>query len=232
MQQKYRAKAKLRFCMCPTVCRRWGRVQLRPIAHWAANGHVSVEVGAKVPVSTDNVKLNITLIWVSVRKMPQNMAGQAKIGEQFTKSVKVLLQKDMVNVVPAAGSGQSEHRFLVVRTSKEADMSILGPQPLNIVFEDGEVEVIHISLEILDPKSVDLGDNVSIEMATGEIVFDYDDEDQADRRIPVSAPNTFALVGTAIMIAEADMFGFCSREKASVYRHIPGDIEGPGDMFR
>jgi hypothetical protein len=111
-------------------------------------------------------------------------------------------------------------------------MTLLGPQPLNIVFADGETEVIQVSFQFLDPKSVDLGDEISIEMSTGEIIFNYEDEDETYRRIKVSAPNTFALVGTAIMIAEADIAGFCSRQNASVYRHLPGDIKAPGDMFR
>jgi hypothetical protein len=111
-------------------------------------------------------------------------------------------------------------------------MILLGPQPLSIALSDGEIETVLVSFQILEPKSVDLGDDVSVEMATGEIVFEYDDEDTTDRRIAVSAPNTFALIGTAIMIAEADLTGFCMRQNATVYRHLPGDVKGPGDMFR
>lgn len=111
-------------------------------------------------------------------------------------------------------------------------MTLLGPQPLNILFDDGETDVIHVSLELLGSENIDLGDGVFVEMARGEIIFEYDDEDETDRRLPVSAPNTFALVGTAIMIAEADITGMYIRDGATVHRHVPGDVKGPGDKFR
>jgi hypothetical protein len=118
------------------------------------------------------------------------------------------------------------------KDTKGDDMTVLGPQLLNIVYDDGETEVIRVSFRILTAESIDLGDNISVEMETGEIIFEYDDEDEAPRKLAVSAPNTFALVGTAIMIAEADIMGLCNRQKATVYRYMPGDVKKPGDMFR
>jgi hypothetical protein len=109
-------------------------------------------------------------------------------------------------------------------------MELLGPQTLTLVHEDGDKEKLDVFVRIIGSSSVPLGDGIMFDLVDGEILFRY--EDGEERAIPVSAPNSLAMIGTAFMIAEAETKGLCSRENAAVYRHLLGDIKGPGDMFR
>jgi hypothetical protein len=81
----------------------------------------------------------------------------------------------------------------------------------------------------MSPSTHDLGEGVDYVDEAGEVHIEFED---GERRLPVSGDNTLALVGNAIMIAEAYIEGICLREGGQVYRHILGDVKKSGDMFR
>lgn len=108
-------------------------------------------------------------------------------------------------------------------------MQSLGPHTITHVSDNGEEQEVHVTVYFTGPQTHDLGEGVEYVEEAGEVYLEFEDE---ERRLPTSGDNTLALVGNAIMIAEAYIQGICLREGGRVYRHILGDVKKPGDMFR
>jgi hypothetical protein len=108
-------------------------------------------------------------------------------------------------------------------------MQSLGPHTIIYVSDDGDEQEINISINFLGQEPRDLGEGVNYASEVGEVFVQFQD---GERRLPISADNTLALVGVGIMIGEAYIRGICLREGGSVYRHLVGDCEGAGRMFR
>jgi hypothetical protein len=107
-------------------------------------------------------------------------------------------------------------------------MQSLGPHIITHLSDDGEEQEIHVTINFLGQKTIKLSKSDYL-LETGEVYFEFED---GESRLPISGDNTLALVGNAIMIAEAYIEGICAREGGSVYRNIAGDVKRPGDMFR
>ena len=108
-------------------------------------------------------------------------------------------------------------------------MESLGPHTITYVSDDGEEQEIHVTINFLGQVNRDLGEGVNYVSQVGEVFVQFED---GERRLPITAHNTLALVGVGIMIAEAYIRGICLREGGSVYRDLVGDCEGTGRMFR
>jgi hypothetical protein len=108
-------------------------------------------------------------------------------------------------------------------------MESLGPHTITHISDNGEEQEIHVTINFLGQQTHDLGERVDYVDEAGEVYIEFEDD---ERRLPVSGDNTLALVGNAIMIAEAYIEGICLREGGWVYRHIIGDAKKTGDMFR
>jgi hypothetical protein len=108
-------------------------------------------------------------------------------------------------------------------------MQSLGPHTITYVSDDGDEQEIHVTINFLGQQNHDLGEGVEYVDEAGEIFLEFD---EGKRRLPISGENTLALVGNAIMIAEAYIEGICLSAGGQVYRHILGDVTKPGDMFR
>ena len=108
-------------------------------------------------------------------------------------------------------------------------MQSLGPHKITHISDNGEEQEIHVTIYFTGQQTHDLGEGVDFIDEVGEIYIEFEDD---ERRLPISGDNTLALVGNAIMIAEAYIEGICLREGGQVYRHIAGDVKKPGDMFR
>jgi hypothetical protein len=108
-------------------------------------------------------------------------------------------------------------------------MRTLGPHILTYLSDDGEEQEIHVTINFLGQVTRDLGEGVNYVSQVGEVFVQFED---GERRLPITAHNTLALVGVGIMIAEAYIRGICLREGGSVYRDLVGDCEGTGRMFR
>jgi hypothetical protein len=107
-------------------------------------------------------------------------------------------------------------------------MQSLGPHTIIYVSDDGDEQEIHVTVYFTGQQTHDLGEGVEYIDEAGEVFIEFEDD---KRRLPIFGDNTLALVGTAIMIAEAWINGICAREGGSVYRNIAGDVKKPGDMF-
>jgi hypothetical protein len=107
-------------------------------------------------------------------------------------------------------------------------MQSLGPHTITYVSDDGDKQEIHVTVYFTGQKTHNLGKGVDYIEEAGEVLIAFEDD---QRRLPIFGDNTLALVGTAIMIAEAWINGICAREGGSVYRNIAGDVKKPGDMF-
>jgi hypothetical protein len=121
-----------------------------------------------------------------------------------------------------------KHRFIAVIIIEEANMQSLGPHTIKRITNDGEEQEIHVTVYFTGQQSHDLGEGVEYIEEAGEVHLEFEDD---ERRLPIFGDNTLALVGSAIMIAEAYIHGICAREGGSVYRNIAGDVKKPGDMF-
>ncbi|MCA3695997.1 hypothetical protein [Aquidulcibacter sp.] len=108
-------------------------------------------------------------------------------------------------------------------------MRTLGPHIITHRADDGEEQEIHVTINFLGQVTRDLGEGVNYVSEIGEVFVQFED---GERRLPITAHNTLALVGVGIMIAEAYIRGICLREGGSVYRDLVGDCEGTGRMFR
>ena len=108
-------------------------------------------------------------------------------------------------------------------------MLTLGPHTITHVSDDGDEQEIHVTINFLGQVTRDLGEGVNHVSEVGEVFVQFED---GERRLPISAHNTLALVGVGIMIGEAYIRGICLREGGSVYRDLVGDCEGAGQMFR
>lgn len=108
-------------------------------------------------------------------------------------------------------------------------MESLGPHTITHVSEDGDEQDIQVSINFLGQVMRDLGEGVEYASETGEVFLQFED---GERHLPISADNTLALVGVGIMIGEAYLRGICLSEGGSIYRDLPGDCEGAGQMFR
>jgi hypothetical protein len=107
-------------------------------------------------------------------------------------------------------------------------MQSLGPHIITYVSYDGDEQEIHVTVYFTGQQSHDLGEGVEYIEEAGEVYLEFED---GESRFPVSGENTLALVGNAIMLTEAHIKGICLRVGGTVYRHIAGDVQKPGDMF-
>jgi hypothetical protein len=130
---------------------------------------------------------------------------------------------------------QFEHHDIQATTIQEDDMIELGPHKVTHVSDGGEEQDIHITIRCLGKVSLkedeidDEIDEVDFEDEAGEVFLQFED---GERTLPICADNNLALVGVGIMIAEAYLEGICARKGGSIYNLQPGDVRGPGDMFR
>jgi hypothetical protein len=108
-------------------------------------------------------------------------------------------------------------------------MESLGPHIITHVSDDGDEQDIQVIINFLGQVTHELGEGVNYVSEVGEVFLQFED---GERRLPISAHNTLALVGVGIMIGEAYVRGICLREGGSVYRNLVGDCEGAGQMFR
>jgi hypothetical protein len=130
---------------------------------------------------------------------------------------------------------QSERRDTLAIITLEDEMIELGPHRVTYTSDDGEEQDIHITIRCLGPVSLrddeidDETDDVDFEAEAGEVLIQFED---GERTLPIFADNNLALVGVGIMIAEAYLEGIRTRKGGSIYNLQPGDVKGPGDMFR
>jgi hypothetical protein len=134
----------------------------------------------------------------------------------------------MESVAPEAAFMLSEHHFTVVTTIGEDEMQTLGPHIIRHLFEDGSVEETPIRFNFLGPRETKIHEGCSITEETGEVIIDFPD---GEHRTFIAADNTFALVGWAIKLTEALFTGMSREDGGQIYRLLPGDVKGPGDMF-
>ncbi len=107
-------------------------------------------------------------------------------------------------------------------------MQSLGPHVIMHVSDNGDEHEIHVTVYFTGQQTHDLGEGVEHVEEAGEVYLEFED---GESRFPVSGENTLALVGNAIVLTEAHIKGICLRVGGTVYRHIAGDVQKPGDMF-
>ncbi|GIU67008.1 hypothetical protein [Candidatus Phycosocius spiralis] len=105
----------------------------------------------------------------------------------------------------------------------------LGPQTLHFQTTDGQSEAFEVSIFVHPPKEEGTPDHEDGLAYYGEVMLTFA---QHERRMKVSCENNIQLVGTLMMFAESYIMRQCDVQNLTVYRHIPGDIKVPTDMFR
>lgn len=79
-----------------------------------------------------------------------------------------------------------------------------------------------------EAKETVISQTVTITQESGEVIVELPD---GEHRTFIEAKNTFAPVGRAIKLTEALLLGWSLEDHGKAFRLVPGDVEGPGDMF-